>query len=110
MLPNDVPYKMNPELETWQNENGILKILASIDSKKPRTTNLLLDESAKNLRAIAKLTEIDLQSLFQCEVFVMITVNVQHKPKLEKLSSPKLNSKGHNTHNPNFNGIGYRFG
>jgi GTP-binding protein Era len=56
VLPNDVPYKMNPELETWQNENGMLKILASVDSEKPRTTNLLLNESAKNLRTIAKLT------------------------------------------------------
>ena len=98
---------MNPVLETWQNENGMLKILASIDTEKPRTTNLLLNESAKNLRAIAKLTENDLQSLFQCEVFVLITVNVQHKPKLEKFSSQKLNSKEHNTHKRTYNGTNW---
>merc|ERR1712141_561723 len=108
LLTNKDPRRL--VVETLQNEIGILKILASIDSKKPRTTNLLLDESAKKLRAIAKLTEIDLQSLFQCEVFVMITVNVQHKSKLEKLSSQKLNSKEHNTHSRDFNGIGYRLG
>lgn len=79
VLPHDVPYKLNPVIETWSTENGILKLLVSVVSKVPRTTNLLL-RSESNLQTIAKLTEQDLQNLFHCEVFVKITVNVTHKP------------------------------
>ena len=51
-------------------------------SKVPRTTNILLDDSAANLKKVAKLAEQDLQNLFHCEVFVLITVNVTHKRKI----------------------------
>ena len=92
VLPHDVPYKLNPVIETWSTENGILKLLVSVTSKVPRTTNLLL-KSESNLQKIAKLTEQDLQNLFHCEVFVKITVNVTHKPpstSRESYSKPTL--------------------
>ena len=80
VLPHDIPYKMEPIIETWSTENGILKLLFSITSKVPRTTNLLLRSEPSNLEMIAKKTEQDLQNLFHCEVFIKININVTHKP------------------------------
>lgn len=71
---------MEPIIETWSTENGILKLLFTITSKVPRTTNLLLRSEPSNLEMIAKKTEQDLQNLFHCEVFIKINVNVTHKP------------------------------
>ena len=83
VLAHDQPYKIEPVIETWSVENGILKILASVTSKTPRTTNLLLNHKASNLQNVARLAEKDLQNLFHCEVFVLITVNVTHAPKTQ---------------------------
>ena len=80
VLPNDVPYKMEPIIETWSTENGILKLLFTITSRVPRTTNLLLKDQPPKIQEIAKLAEKDLQNLFHCEVFVKIHVDVTHKP------------------------------
>ena len=88
VLAHDVPYKIEPIIETWSVENGILKLLASLTSKTPRTTNLLLDHKASNLQKVARLAEQDLQNLFHCEVFVLITVNVAHAPKTDPFASP----------------------
>ena len=71
---------MEPTIETWSTENGILRLLFSITSKVPRTTNLLLKDVPSKLEMIAKKTEQDLQNLFHCEVFIKINVNVTHKP------------------------------
>ena len=80
VLPNDLPYRMEPVIETWSTENGILRLLISIESKVPRSTNLLLRNEPSKIQEIAKLTEQDLQNLFHCEVFVKVNVNVTHKP------------------------------
>ena len=84
MLPRDVPYNIEPVIETWSNEDGFLKLLASVTSNVPRTTNLFLNDKASNLIKVAKLAEKDLQNLFHCEVFVLITVNVTHNRALQK--------------------------
>lgn len=81
VLPNDVPYKIQPVIETWSADNGILRLLISITSNVPRVTSLLLSNHAMNLKQVAKLAEHDLQNLFQCEVFVLMHVNVTHGVK-----------------------------
>ena len=81
VLPNDVPYKIQPVIETWSADNGILRLLISITSNVPRVTSLLLSNHAMNLKQVAKLAEHDLQNLFQCEVFVWMHVNVTHGVK-----------------------------
>ena len=89
MLPADVPYKIEPVIETWSIEDGFLKLLASVTSKVPRTTNLFLNDNASNLKKVAKLAEQDLQNLFHCEVFVLISVNVTHNRPLQKPILPE---------------------
>ena len=63
VLPNDLPYRMEPVIETWSTENGIIRLLISIESKVPRSTNLLLRNEPSKIQEIAKLTEQDLQNL-----------------------------------------------
>jgi GTPase Era involved in 16S rRNA processing len=91
VLPHDVPYNIEPVIETWSNDGGFLKLLASVTSNVPRTTNLLLNDNASNLSKVAKLAEQDLQNLFHCEVFVLITVNVTHKRTLAPRAEPLRN-------------------
>ena len=88
VLPRDVPYNIEPVIETWSIENGVLKLLASVTSNVPRTTNLFLNDNATNLKKVANLAEQDLQNLFHCEVFVLITVNVTHKRTLAPRAEP----------------------
>ena len=81
VLPWDIPYKIEPEIQTWTVDNGTLRLLISVNSDEPRTTQLLLHSTLSNLQRIAKLAERDLQNLFHCEVFVLISVNVTHDQK-----------------------------
>ena len=98
VLSFDVPYTIEPVIETWSVENGILKLLLSVTSNKPRTTDLLLSHKASNLRKVAKLAERDLQNLFHCEVFVVITVNVTHAPKKPLFQQPVTTELGIDRH------------
>ena len=93
VLAHDVPYKIEPVIETWSVENGIFKLLASVTSTAPRTTNLLLDDKASHLQKVAKLAEQDLQNLFHCEVFILISVNVTHAPKTALFAQPLPQTK-----------------
>ena len=88
-----MPYKIEPVIETWSVENGILKLLASVTSTAPRTTKLLLNDEASNLQKVARLAEQDLQNLFHCEVFVLISVNVKHAPKAALFVQPLQETK-----------------
>ena len=94
VLAFDVPYKIEPVIETWSVENGILKLLMSVTSKKPRTTDLLLSCKASNLQRVARLAERDLQNLFHCEVFLVITVNIAHGPKQHLFRQPMTTDFG----------------
>ena len=98
VLSFDVPYTIEPAIETWSVENGTLKLLLSVTSNKSRTTNLLLSNKASNLHKVAKLAERDLQNLFQCEVFVVITVNVTHAPKQPLFQQPVTTELGIDRH------------
>lgn len=81
ILPSDVPYAIEPVISSWLVKDGVLRLNVQINSNKPRTTRMLLYHKAANLSSIAKLAEYDLQNFFGREVFVMLSVNVTHKPK-----------------------------
>ena len=80
VLKYDIPYKLKPQIQSWQVENGVLRLLIQIDSHKPIVTHTLLyNKKGAVVAKIGRLIENDLQNLFHCEVFVLINVNVTHK-------------------------------
>merc|ERR1712142_1323537 len=85
-----LPYQVKPEIQTWQVENGVLRLFIMVHSDKPYETNQLLrnQNPRSSLFAVKQLLEQDLQNLFKCEVFVTIQVNVKHKkgPVVEPLT------------------------
>jgi len=85
-----LPYQVKPEIQTWQVENGVLRLFIMVHSDKPYETNQLLrnQNPRSSLFAVNQLLEQDLQNLFKCEVFVTIQVNVKHKkgPVVEPLT------------------------
>ena len=93
VLPHDVPYLLNPEIETWDTENGVLRLGVAVFSKQKRITRLLLSGKGDVLRQISVLAEQDLQNFFETEVCVHINVIIAHKTKSP--TSPDSNTASH---------------
>ena len=80
-LKYDIPYNLEPYITDWFVESGILKIVVTIDSEKPRITKSLLKSS--KMRQISKSSEEDLSNFFETDIVLNIFVNVKHSPLIK---------------------------
>ncbi|TRY67736.1 hypothetical protein TCAL_09816 [Tigriopus californicus] len=79
VLPEEIPYALQPEIEFWNCDEGTLKVGILIKSKVERYVGVLLSNGGDYIKTFAKLAEQDLQNFFQTEVFVSVNVKLTGK-------------------------------
>lgn len=84
VLPEEIPYALQPEIEFWNCDDGTLKVGILISSKIERYVSVLLSNGGDYIKTFAKLAEEDLQNFFQTEVFVSVNVKLTGKKALER--------------------------
>eukprot|EP00095_Tigriopus_kingsejongensis_P008102 maker-scaffold590_size129399-snap-gene-0.35 protein:Tk08102 transcript:maker-scaffold590_size129399-snap-gene-0.35-mRNA-1 annotation:"hypothetical protein DAPPUDRAFT_194445" len=92
VLPNEIPYALEPEIESWHYENGTLRIGILIHAKKERYSAYLMSAGGQDIKTFAKLAEADLQNFFQTEVFVGVNVKLVKRKDTARPGRPPKTS------------------
>jgi GTPase Era involved in 16S rRNA processing len=77
VFEGSIGYTISPKIGEWKVENEVLRLNIQF-IVAPSVEKILLADHAAGLRAIAKLSECDLQNFFQTPVFVGISVHTRN--------------------------------
>ena len=76
-LGEELPYAMNVEVEQFKEENGMYHIYIAVLVDKENQKPIVIGKGGEKLKKISTEARLDMESLFDCKVFLKVWVKVK---------------------------------